>query len=302
MEPATTSRVGTAKDVYSIINEKIIECLERQSVPWQQSWTNGGLPQNIISKRYYRGINVPLLAMEGYEHNLFVTFQQLKSIGGKIRKGEKGHIVVYWNRVEKSIEQVDEPDAQKDKKKAVLRYYYVFNISQCENIPEKYLPATREAEAIPSCESIVTGMPQCPPIRHKEQKAFYHPADDYVNMPKKRSFKSDAAYYSTLFHELMHSTGHASRLSRSGVTGTAEFGGEAYSQEELIAEIGACYLQSHTGITSEFDSSASYIQGWLTKLKNDKRFIFIAFTAAQRAIDFILNVTTVQEDLAEQEE
>jgi antirestriction protein ArdC len=305
METQTTTATTTTehKDVYAIITNKIIEQLDGGTVPWRKPWTEAGLPQNLITKRYYQGINMMLLAMEQYADNQFITFRQLKDIGGKVRKGEKAHMIVYWNKVDTKQEENQHAEENKEQKqKSILRYYYVFNIAQCEKIPEQYVPKVRETHEIPSCESIVTTMPQCPPIRHKENSAFYDAKEDFVNMPKKRSFKKDTAYYSVLFHELVHSTGHESRLNRATISQMAEFGGEAYSQEELVAEIGTCYLQSHAGITSEFQNSTAYIQGWLSKLKNDKRFIFLAASAGQKAVDFILNLKEKQEETSEGEE
>ncbi len=296
---ATAAKAGdvTHVDVYSVITNKIIEQLNKGTVPWRKPWASAGPPINVISKRPYHGINVLLLAMEDYEHNLFLTFDQVNSLGGKVKKGEKGHIVVYWAKLQEEKEQAEQSEENKEQKaKAILRYYYVFNISQCDKIPEKYLPAERDTKDIVSCEQVVSAMPQCPPIRHKENSAFYNFKEDFVNMPKKRTFKKDEAYYSTLFHELVHSTGHASRLNRDTITQMAEFGGEMYSQEELIAEIGTCFLQSVTGITSEFHQSTAYIQGWLTKLKGDKTFIFKASKAARKAVDFILNKSAAEED------
>ncbi len=302
VQPAT-ARVGATKDVYAIINNKLIEQLEKGTVPWRQPWKDVGLPQNLISKRYYHGINLMLLSFYGYEHNLYLTFDQLQKIGGKVKKGEHGNMVVYWNTVENKEKETEQTEKSQDKKqKRILRYYHVFNIAQCDKIPEKYLPVTRETMEIPTCESVVKGMPKCPPIKFKEQQAYYSPTKDFVNMPKKGGFKDDATYYSVLFHELVHSTGHESRLNRDTLMQMKELGGDAYSQEELVAEIGTCYLQSHTGITEVFDLSASYIQGWLTKLKGDKRFIFSAASAAQKAVDFILNNKDAKEDVVRGEE
>ncbi len=294
----TTNKPNTQVDVYAVINERIIEQLNNGTVPWRKPWTDAGMPQNLITKNYYHGINMMLLAMEQFEHNLFLSFKQVKDIGGKIKKGEKGHMIVYWSQVDnKKDEDTEQADENKEeKKKSILRYYYVFNIAQCENIPDKYLPTVRETKELPSCESIVTGMPNCPPIRHKENSAFYNFKEDFVNMPKKRSFKKDESYYSTLFHELVHSTGHESRLKRDTIMQMAEFGGEVYSLEELVAEIGTCYLQSVAGITSEFKQSTAYIQGWLGRLKGDKRFIFQASKMAQKAVDFIFNVKPAGEE------
>jgi len=291
VEPtATRQDTQTKVDVYAAINDKIIEQLNNGTIPWRKPWADAGLPQNIISKKYYRGINMMLLSMEQYEHNLFITYRQLQGIGAKVKKGEKGHMIVYWGQIEDKQEGVEQAVENRDeKKKSILRYYYVFNIAQCEKIPEQHLPKERETKELPSCESIVAGMPNCPPIRHKENSAFYNFKEDFVNMPKKKSFKKDESYYSTLFHELVHSTGHVSRLNRDTIVNMAEFGGEVYSLEELVAEMGTCYLQSFSGITGEFTQSAAYIQGWLARLKNDKRFIFQASKMAQKAVDFILN-------------
>ena len=288
---------NTKKDVYAIINQKIIDQLERGTVPWLIPWNDGGLPKNLVSGKSYRGINVMLLGCVGYADNKFLTFKQLNEIGGKVKKGEKGHMVVFWNVVEKDQNGIQAGENNSSQKKTILRYYIVFNVSQCENIPEKYLTSKeREEKEILSCESVVQNMPQCPVIKFKEQKAYYHPKEDYVNMPKKKSFKSDASYYCTLFHELVHSTGHESRLNRDSLVKNARFGDETYSLEELVAEIGTCYLQSFTGIASEFEQSSAYIQGWLKRLKNDRRFIFIASHQSQKAIDFILNVKQKEDE------
>lgn len=277
------------KDVYAIITEKIMEKLEQGTVPWRKPWADTGIPTNLVSKRPYRGINLMLLAMAGYEYNVFLTSKQLKDIGGSIKPDEKPHLVVYYNYSDKEQEP-DEVDTE-PKKRAILRYYTVFNITQCENIPENLIPTfSRVIKPIVACEKIVEGMPQKPKLQHKEQRAYYDPLKDYVNMPKIQCFDTSDAYYSTLFHELVHSTGHHSRLNRQGLIEMSEFGAEAYSQEELVAEIGSCFLQSHVGIQEEFEQSAAYIQGWLGKLKNDRRFIFTASTAAQKAVDYILGV------------
>lgn len=304
MEEATANTKTTAHaDVLGIITSKIIEHLEKGTVPWRKPWADGGMPQNIVSKQYYRGINMLLLAAEQYEHNLFLSFKQVGDIGAKVKKGMKGHIVVYWNKKENKPEASTE-DAQvsEQKAKAILRYYYVFNVAQCENIPEKYLPQERETTELPTCEAIVNNMTNCPPIRHKENAAFYNFKEDFVNMPKKRSFKNDEAYYSTLFHELVHSTGHASRLNRDTIVQMAEFGSELYSIEELVAEIGTCYLQSYAGIQDQFLASTAYIQGWLSKLKNDRRLIFTAAKVAQKAVDYILDVKSEAEEATSQEQ
>jgi antirestriction protein ArdC len=293
--PSQTTRI----DVYALITEQIIKQLENGTVPWRKPWNDGGLPRNLFSKKYYRGMNLLLLAYLGYEQNLFLTFKQVKEIGGKVKQGEKGHPVVYWGQMDKKDEQGIETPAEESKpqKKRFLRYYTVFNVAQCENIPDGYVPMTTKiVGSIESCETIVANMPQRPEIKHKEQSAYYNPLQDFINMPKKNTFGTAEAYYVTLFHELVHSTGHHSRLKRKGLIEMAEFGSDPYSQEELVAEIGACYLQSHAGVVSEFEQSAAYIDCWLAKLKGDKTFIYTAATQAQAAVDFILDIKPEPEE------
>lgn len=278
------------KDVYEIITSRIIEQLEQGRVPWKQPWTEAGLPQNLVSKRYYRGINTWLLLGLGYAQNYFLTYKQIKDIGATLKKGEKSCPVVFWTWLEP---KEDEPTDSKGK--PMLRYYTVFNIAQCDGIPESMIPqleTERNNDPIEICEQIVLNMQKKPDIKHKENRAYYHPLLDYVNMPKLKSFKNSVSYYDTLFHELVHATGHLSRLNRSELTEMKSLGGDAYSMEELVAEIGACYLCSHAGILhQEFDNNIAYIQAWLSKLKNDKKCIIYAAAKSQKAVDFILNVS-----------
>ncbi len=274
-------------DVYAIVTTRITELLEQGTIPWRQPWTGAGIPRNAISKRPYRGINLWLLLSLQFEQNLFLTWDQIKKLGGSVKQGEHGHVVIYWKTPPKNDDVVDG-----EKKVPILRYYKVFNIAQCRDLPEDLIPPIEATEHNPilECEAVVSGMPQCPEIRHKQQEAFYHKVDDYINMPKKKSFKNPELYYATLFHELVHSTGSEKRLNRSSISEMAEFGSELYSLEELIAEMGSAYLSSFTGIEHKsMESTVAYIQGWLRKLRNDKRFIVQASGQAQRAVDFIIN-------------
>ena len=292
------------KDVYEIITSRIIEQLEQGKVPWKQTWTEGGLPQNLFSKNYYRGINMWLLMSLGYSNNYFLTYKQMKALGGSLKKGEKPCPVVFWKWLkpkEEGKEEASNIDKTASKGKPILRYYTVFNIEQCEGISEDKIPVRevfeRNNTPIELCEQVVNDMPNRPVIKHKENRAFYAPFFDYINMPKLKSFDSSESYYDTLFHELVHSTGHITRLLRKEVTDMQSQGGDAYSLEELIAEIGACYLASHTGIHNNgFDNCVAYIQAWLDKLRNDKKFIIYASAKAQKAVDYILNVQTKEQD------
>ena len=286
-------------DVYSIVTSRIIDQLEKGTVPWQQPWADAGIPRNFISRRPYRGINIMLLSCLGYEHNLFLTHNQLQELGGHVRKGEKAHMAIFWNYIEvsvsdKSRDNRDDKQKADSKKVPYLRYYSVFNIAQCEGIPAEKIPSeiSRVLSPIPFCEEIAEKMPLRPLIKQsKEQRAYYNPMRDYVNMPKFSSFDSAESYYATLFHELVHSTGHHSRLNRRDLMRMEEFNREeAYSHEELVAEIGSCYLLSFAGVTSQIEQSAGYIDGWLGKLRGDRKFIFSAATGAQKATDYILNL------------
>lgn len=289
------------KDVYEIITSRIIEQLEQGKVPWKQTWTEGGLPQNLFSKNYYRGINMWLLMSLGYSNNYFLTYKQMKALGGSLKKGEKPCLVVFWKWLKPKEEGKEESVNSAPKGKPILRYYTVFNIEQCEGISEDKIPVRevfqRNNTPIELCEQVVNDMPNRPVIKHKENRAFYSPFFDYVNMPKLKTFDSSESYYDTLFHELVHSTGHITRLNRKELTDMQSQGGDVYSLEELIAEIGACYLASHTGILNNgFENNVAYIQAWLDKLKNDKKFIIYASAKAQKSVDYILNVQTKEQD------
>jgi len=291
-------------DVYAIITKQIIARLKEGTIPWRKPWVAAGSPQNLLSKRPYRGINIWLLASLGYEQNLFLTHNQLTEIGGKVKKGEKGHLAVFWKVIEAPKTEHD-TETGEIKKKPLLRYYWVFNVAQCENI-EKYLPADAAVPNSPiaTCESVVEGMPNKPDIRHKEPDAYYHPGKDYVNMPKLKTFINAEAYYATLFHELIHSTGHSSRLNRKEVTAMTPFGSDIYSIEEITAELGTCYLTSLTGIAPiTFENNAAYIHGWIERLENDQRVIVYASMQAQKATDYIMNVKAeeIEAEIAEQQ-
>lgn len=280
------SNNNTKKDVYAIVTDAIIALLEKAIIPWRMPWTQAGLPKNLVTKRAYRGINVHLLSSLGYAHNLFLTFEQLKNIGGSVLKGEKATPVVFT----KIIEEPPKEGKTEVTKKFFLRYYWVFNIAQCKDIPESFLPKENvDNEPLFECQAIIAGMKDAPAIVHEKNEAFYHPALDYINMPELSSFESSESYYGTLFHELIHATGHQKRLNRKEITENPEFGSEMYSMEELTAEMGACYLKSCAGIPmDDLENNAAYIQNWLQVLQNDKKFVVLAASKSQQAVEYIL--------------
>lgn len=286
------------KDIYEIVTNTIIRKLEEGTVPWRQPWTDMGLPRNLVTRRPYRGVNLLLLAAHNYPSNEFVTFRQVQDLGGRVNKGEKAHLVVLWL-------WVDEEDARRKqdvrpRRRPLLRYYHVFNITQCTGLYIPRMEQSSNASPIAKCEDILNGMPKRPRIVHNENEAYYHPVADYINMPKMESFESAELYYTVLMHELVHSTGYEDRLNRKELMEYATFGSETYSIEELTAEIGSCYLATLAGLpASGLDNSAAYIQGWLGKLRNDKRFIVYASAQAQKAVDYILNVRHDENDFAD---
>jgi antirestriction protein ArdC len=281
------------KDVYQLVTDRIIKQLEAGTVPWKMQWQSRRAPVNLVTRKQYRGINHLLLSSLNYEQNYFLSMKQVNDLGGKVKKGESANMVVFWKILELSTSKSN--NEEKTSKVPFLRYYNVFNIAQCEGLPEKLLPQKVQPginDPIESCREIVFNMPKCPQIKHSDEgEAYYHTVKDFVNMPKMELFTSSHAYYSTLFHELVHSTGHESRLARHGIIKHTHFGSDTYSFEELVAEIGACFLNAQAEIeTQQFDNNVAYINGWLKRLRQESRLVVKAGMEAQKAVDFILDV------------
>jgi len=276
--------------VYQFITDRIIAQLEKGVVPWKQPWI-GGAPRNLVSKKAYRGINVLLLTMRGYGNPYWVTFKQAKDRGGSVKKGEKSTPVVFWKLLEKEDEEGNIEEIP------LLRYYRVFNLEQCQGIKDPLEEKKKDIPPLESCEEIITNMPNSPVIEHEKTRASYSPSKDTVNMPSRNLFNSPETYYSTFFHELTHSTGHETRLNRKSITELSLYGSHEYSKEELVAEMGACFLSNHAGIDQPtFENSAAYISGWLSKLKGDPKMVINAAKEAQKAADFILDKNSQDEE------
>jgi antirestriction protein ArdC len=268
--------------VYDIVTERILAELEKGEVPWRKPWRTLP-PANLISKKHYRGINFFLLSLAGYGSQYWLTYRQAQALGGNVRKGERGTKIVFWKFDKYETETADgETEARKS---AFLRYYVVFNLEQTEGL--KALLALPPARPIESAEAIVAGMPN-PPTFEQDFRASYIPSKDTVTMPSRTAFPSQAEYYSTLFHELTHSTGHSKRLAREGFDKPQLFGSESYSREELIAEMGSAMLCGVAGIEqSTVANSAAYLKSWTARLKGDSRLVVSAASAAQKAADYI---------------
>ena len=273
--------------IYDKINQIIFEKLEQGVIPWKASWYINHEPaKNLITKKDYQGINSFILNLAGFNSPYFLTYRQAIDLGGAVNKGEKGIPVVFWKIIEKE-------ENNKNKKIPLLRYYTVFNVEQCNDLDDK-VPVTtsfeRPLNPIKKAEKIVNNMPDKPIIRHQGNRAYYQPINDLVNIPDKNSFYSDEEYFCTIYHELAHATGSSSRLNRDVFKNTMFHNRHEYSKEELIAEFTASYLCAHAGIEmTTIDSSASYINGWLKVLNDQKNWLIIAASQAQKAADYVLN-------------
>jgi antirestriction protein ArdC len=290
--------------LYQEVTNRIISLIEQGVAPWRKTWSTYGLARNYISGRLYTGINYLLMNNTSHPIPYFLTFNQVKELGGKIRKGAEAKMVVYYKVYYKdfkdntlSPEEASQRRLKGEEIKVLrfLRYYSVFNIEDIEGV-ELDLNRFNEAkltdnEKIERCEQIIGNMPKPPVLKHFDSnRAFYSPVDDIINLPRINQFDSSEHYYATYFHELIHSTGHSSRLARSEVMDFSGFGSTPYSKEELVAEMGTSFLCAQTQIDYEsiVQNHASYLAGWLKVLKEDPRFIFRVSAESQKAVGYIL--------------
>lgn len=270
-------------DIYAEITNRIISEMETGVIPWQKPWVASGGCVSYATGKPYSLLNQMLLGRAGE----YATYPQVQAAGGYVRRGEKAHMVVFWKFLQKEDEETGEV-----KEIPFLRYYNVFHIDQCEGLKAKHSkPLPQSAEADQKAESIICDYLKSSGVRMTHQqgdRAFYRPSDDTITLPLLAQFHETSEYYSTAFHELIHSTGHSKRLNR--LDKTAFFGSEAYSKEELIAEIGASALVNLAGLetAASFRNNAAYVQNWLQVLKSDKRFIVSASGKAEKAVALIL--------------
>lgn len=292
------------RDLYQEVTDKMIALLEQGTTPWRCGWSRYGFARNYATKHRYSGINALLMNLTPHPIPYFLSFKQAKALGGIIRKGAKAAQVYFFKAYHKdeqgntiSPEQVTALHGMGEEthRIAFLKYYNVFNVADVEGIeieiPEVEL---KEHEKITQCEQLVAAIPNPPQmVFENANQPYYAPLSDKLNMPAMAQFESAEEYYSTLFHELTHSTGHASRLNREGITKLNPFGSPGYSKEELIAEMGASFLCAHTGINVPpvTENSAAYLHGWLSALKGDTKLIFRAAAEAQKAVDYLTNTS-----------
>ena len=303
----------TKISVYKVITDQVIKGLKKEGLSWFKPWTNNDgefvVPMSLKSGKQYQGINVLLLSAQmranEWTRPEFITYKQAEELGGNVIKGQAGSEVIYWmvsyfvGKKWFANERALNKAGYKKTCKGVTanwspRYFRVFNVEQCEGL--KLTEATKPTQesifvAIPDAELVFKGYNVPPNLSHGGNRAYYKPSIDAVKMPKAEAFVTTDDYYKTLFHELVHSTGHDTRLKRKGVTGINSFGSKDYSFEELIAEIGAMFLVAFTGINPKDadTNSQAYINGWISKLEAEEKWILQASGAAERAVKYILN-------------
>jgi len=303
-----------ANRVYEIVNQRILEELKKGCVPWQKPWSidtsySGVFHRNAITGKMYRGTNIILLSLACQKNpqylKLWLTFKQAKRLKGYIAKNSKGQLVIYWSIYVKKngklikIQDIDNiEDIDRDDIIPILRYYIVFNLIDLrpedlrDRIIDKYnklANRVNNVSPIDRAEEIVNKYQDKPPIFWDDTRAYYLPIRDEIHMPPKDSFISNEEIYSTLFHEMIHSTGHPKRLNRFSI---GKFDHDEYSLEELTAEIGCCYLLNIAGIdtTKVFKNNVAYINGWYSQLSKNPKYFIWAASRAQKAVDYILGI------------
>lgn len=291
-------------NVAEIVTSKITDRMSKGFIPWFKPWKV--LPAfNAVSGEPYRGINALLLGgMSDYPTPIFLSFKQAKELGGYVKKGEKSYLAVFYTRYESKEKEPKEGEREDapGKVRSCLRYYNVFNVSQCEGVvlPKKareriaaeYQKRKEGFSPIESARAIWDGYKGRPNLKHASQdKAFYSDFGDFIQIPPEEAFDSAGHYYKVLFHEAIHSTGAEKRLDRK-VFKEYHSDKAIRSREELVAEIGGCSLASMAGIESAdlIEESAAYCQSWSQFLQSDPQAIIIAAAQAQKAMDFITAV------------
>ncbi|CAH1538282.1 DNA primase TraC [Vibrio jasicida] len=279
-----------AKDMYQVVTDKVIAALEKGVKPWVCPWDRTGdysmFPVNFKTKSVYSGINILLLwsetAEKGFSSPFWLTFKQAQELGGNVIKGQKGTTIIYYKMWEKENEEGEKESIP------MLKTFVVFNLDQIENIdkPTFEMTSQREEKEFTVLEHVEEAIDKTGvTIVYSGARAFYSPSADQITLPEKTRFHSSSDYYATAFHELVHSTGHGSRLNRDLKN---SFGSKDYAFEELVAELGAAFCCADFGVVGDVQHE-SYVAGWLSKLYDDKRFIFKAASLASKAHQYLVS-------------
>ncbi|MFJ5481751.1 ArdC family protein [Pectobacterium actinidiae] len=277
----------TRTDIYQTVTESIITALEDGVKPWSCPWQRvpgmSGLPTNYSTGAAYSGMNIMLLwssaSEQGFSDSRWMTYKQAQVEGGQVRKGEHGTTAIFYTTLEK-----ENDDGETDYI-PMLKTFTVFNVEQIDGLPlsdDAVLP-TETFEPLPRAEALFRNSGAT--IIEKGQNACFASSTDEIRLPERYLFADAANFYATGLHELVHWSGAKSRLNREM---KGRFGSEGYAFEELIAELGSAFLMADLGIVGEVQHE-SYIASWLKALKNDKRFIFKAASAASIAHRYLMD-------------
>jgi len=299
----------TQGEIRQQITDKIVAAIKAGTPPWRKTWrSNGncGTPTNAVSNKGYRGINILLLELaaleRGYESRWWASYRQWQNLGGQVRRGEHGTQIVFYRPIVRKV--MDDAGEEKTESFPILRTWTIFNVAQVEGDGVERLRSINHAPAnfvdYTPAEQVIAATRA--DIRFGGNRAFYQPGGDFIQLPPKDSFLGQHEFYHTSHHELAHWSGHESRLNR--LSKNARFGDRAYAFEELVAEIGGCFLSNETGIPQSDDLSNqhAYLGHWLEVLGNDPNAIIRASSQASAASDFILSFSRKIEGGAGEEE
>ena len=297
---STNENTATEKqDVYSRVTSQIVNAIEAGVSNWRMPWHTSGKfafsPINVTSKKPYRGINTVCLwaaaQAKGYERGEWGTYQQWQERGAQVRKGEKATLVVFWKFANNAVE-TDDDTPKSGSRLLFTRGYSVFNVGQVDGYTPTVDVDTPIEQRMESAEQFFSRINAR--VVHLGNRAFYSPDSDTITLPPFAAFFTPMDYYSTRAHETGHWTAKAERCNREL---GKRFGDNAYSVEELIAELTAAFTLAHLGLSSEpRPDHAQYIASWLRVLKADRRAIFTASSKAQQAADYLVQHS---QDLAE---
>jgi antirestriction protein ArdC len=305
--PARGSGRGQAKpkpDSYQLISDRFIAALEEGRRPWQEPWTTGGLPKSAATGKSYRGLNTLLLWMtsaeRGYASPWWCTARQANALGGHVRKGQTAENgcgatwITKWGDFTRRDAEPD-PETGEKLKSRYLKVYPVFNSEQVDGLPDRFYPEHGDIERAERPEAVLAAYQAtgtAPEIRHDVHgEAYYSPRADVIRLPEPGEHISTAEYYSTLFHELGHATGHPDRLARPGIKIAEPRTKHEYGEEELVAEIAASMMCSESGVQTpdSQENSEAYVVGWAQQIRADKRLVVHAAAQAQKAADVVLD-------------
>lgn len=290
-------------DIYQAVTDRMISMMEQGRIPWEKPWSGSANIVRHVGGKPYSLLNQIMLGEPGE----YLSFLQCKNEGGSIRKGAKARMVVFFKQMcylnqDKSGNVILNDDGKPTFRVVpYLRYSRVFHVHDCEGIKERWAADTYETTQDADAEKVAADYCKRTGVKLDHERgdsAYYSPRRDTVVVPCRDQFPEMSEYYSTVFHELSHSTGHPSRLNRFAVNESAGFGSDSYSREELVAEISTCAILNALGLETRtsFRNNTAYVQSWLKALKNDKRMVVTAAGRAEKAARLILNRADEQED------